>query len=344
VRGAAVWALGKLADPATEPALVAAFEDDDPAVHERAAAGLLRLGTPAALAQAIAYVAGDGDPSARGTIAAAITIAHPHAAALAPAIDGALRKVDPEDPAFEPLVRLKLEAGSHAGGDAPAKRDVDAEIVAVFPSFLQMAKLAGFDGLVKSLRTAESLFLSTGDAGDADLSPPITLWMKVLENYVHAWLGPRMAGLQREPAGLFDYVDRVIGGSWSGYQRWLEPRWRDPVELGGARVDVPLRSVPNAVRELQERRRKRLDSPLSVTEWARMLVLFAVDHPSGFRNLMKVGASGKASERTVNLAHRLHSLAAVRNLVTHRASAGAATLAAFRRSYYAAFEDLIALA
>jgi hypothetical protein len=30
--------------------------------------------------------------------------------------------------------------------------------------------------------------------------------------------------------------------------------------------------------------------------------------------------------------------------VTHRASAGSATLVAFRRSYYAAFEDLVALA
>jgi hypothetical protein len=50
------------------------------------------------------------------------------------------------------------------------------------------------------------------------------------------------------------------------------------------------------------------------------------------------------AERTVSLAHRLHTLAAVRNLVTHRASAGVATLAAFRKSYYSAFEDLIALA
>jgi hypothetical protein len=100
--------------------------------------------------------------------------------------------------------------------------------------------------------------------------------------------------------------------------------------------------VPNAVRELQEHRRKRLDSPLSITEWARMIVLFAVDHPSGFRNLLKLGH--KSGERTVALAHRLHTLAAVRNLVTHRASAGAATVAAFRRSYYAAFEDLVALA
>jgi hypothetical protein len=195
---------------------------------------------------------------------------------------------------------------------------------------------------VKSLRTAESLFHTT-NSPDADLSPPITLWMKVLENYVHAWLGPRMAGLQRDPASLFDYVDRVIGGSWSGYQRWIEPKWRDPIEVGGAKVDVPLRAIPNAVRELQEHRRKRLDSPLSVTEWARMMVLFAVDHPStGFRNLMKLG--GKSPEKTIQLAHRLHTLAAVRNLVTHRASAGAQTLAAFRRGYYAAFEDLVALA
>ncbi|MEJ7600427.1 MAG: HEAT repeat domain-containing protein, partial [Kofleriaceae bacterium] len=50
VRGAAVWALGKLADPATEAALLAAFRDDDAAIHERAATGLLRLGTPAARA------------------------------------------------------------------------------------------------------------------------------------------------------------------------------------------------------------------------------------------------------------------------------------------------------
>jgi hypothetical protein len=106
------------------------------------------------------------------------------------------------------------------------------------------------------------------------------------------------------------------------------------------------------VRELQDHRRKRLDSPLSVTEWARMIVLFAVDHPSGFKNLLRLGAAGAAPagsataarDRTVSLAHRLHTLAAVRNLVTHRASAGAATLGAFRRSYYTAFEELVALA
>jgi hypothetical protein len=196
--------------------------------------------------------------------------------------------------------------------------------------------------MIRSLRTAESLYQSTGAQPDADLSPPITLWMKVLENYVHAWLGPRMAGLQREPAQLFDYVDRVIGASWPGFQRWLEPKWRDPIEVGGARVDVPLRAIPNVVRELQEHRRKRLDSPLSITEWARMMVLFAVDHASGFKNLMRL--SGKSPDKTVALAHRLYTLAAVRNLVTHRASAGAQTLAAFRRGYYSAFEDIVGMA
>jgi hypothetical protein len=197
--------------------------------------------------------------------------------------------------------------------------------------------------MIRSLRTAESLFQTTGSDAGADLSPPITLWMKVLENYVHAWLGPRMAGLQREPAVLFEYVDSVIGAGWPSFQRWLEPKWKDPAEVGGARVEIPLRAIPNAVRELQEHRRKRLDSPLSVTEWARLMILFAIDHASGFKNMMRVGVGTKA-DRTASLAYRLHTLAAVRNLVTHRASAGAATLAAFRKTYYGAFEELIALA
>ena len=206
-----------------------------------------------------------GDPTARGTLAAAITIARPHAAQLAPAIDAALGRIHADDPAFEPLLRMKLSAAGDTASAAPAV-DVDAEIAAVFPSFAQMTKLSGFDAMIRSLRTAESLYQQSAGAPDGDLSPPITLWMKVLENYVHAWLGPRLAGLQREPQGLFDYVDRVIGGSWSGYQRWIEPKWRDPAEVGGAKVEVPLRAIPNSVRDFQEHRRKRLDSPLSVTE------------------------------------------------------------------------------
>ncbi|HUS32148.1 MAG TPA: HEAT repeat domain-containing protein, partial [Kofleriaceae bacterium] len=289
VRGAAVWALGKLADAASEKTLLGAFDDDDETIHERAAAGLLRLGTPAALAQAIRFSAGHGDPAARLTIASALHVPPAHAEKLTPVIDSALSKVNPDDPVFESLVRLKLATHVTQGAQASAI-DVDAEITTVFPSFAQLAKLPGFDQLVKSLRTAESLFQTTANQTDADLSPPITLWMKVLENYVHAWLGPRMAGLQRDPATLFDYVDRVIGGSWNGYARWIEPKWKDPAEVGTAKVDIPLRSIPNAVRELQDRKRKRLDSPLSVTEWARMMVLFAVDHPSsGFRNLFKLG-------------------------------------------------------
>jgi hypothetical protein len=342
VRGAAMWALGKLADAGSEKTLLGAFEDDDETVHERAAAGLLRLGTADALAQAIKFSAGHGDPAARFAIASALHVPPAHAERLTPVIDNALSKVNPDDPVFESLVRLKLATHVSQGAQASAI-DVDAEIAQVFPSFAQLSKLPGFDPLVKSLRTAESLFQTTANQKDADLSPPITLWMKVLENYVHAWLGPRMAGLQRDPATLFDYVDRVIGGSWNGYARWIEPKWKDPAEVGTAKVDVPLRSIPNAVRELQDRKRKRLDSPLSVTEWARMMILCAVDHPSsGFKNLFKLG--GKSAERTVQLAHKLHTLAAVRNLVTHRASAGVATLAAFRRGYYTAFEDLVALA
>ncbi len=342
VRGAAVWALGRIADVSSESTLLAAFSDDDATIHERAAAGLLRLGTPAALAQAIRFVSGDGDETARGMLASAIHVPPAHAEQLTPLIDQALAKVHADDPAFESLVRIKLATHVSQGAAADAL-DVDAEIATVFPSFPQLIKLAGFDSLVRSLRTAESLFHTTGGNPQADLSPPITLWMKVLENYVHAWLGPRMATLQRDPSALFDYVDRVIGGSWNGFSRWIEPKWKDPIEVGSAKVDVPLRSIPNAVRELQERKRKRLDSPLSVTEWARMMVLFAVDHPStGFRNLLRLG--GKSSERTIALAHRLHTLAAVRNLVTHRASAGVATLNAFRRAYYSAFEDLVALA
>lgn len=348
VRGAAIAALGRIADPSTEAILIGAMRDDDPAVHERAVTGLLRIGTAKSLAEAIAFVAGDGDPTARGTVAAAITIAQSHASVLGPTIDAALRKTDADDPAFEPLLRLKLESTVRTTA-TPAPINVDGEIAKSFPSFAQMTKLSGFDAMIRSLRTAESLFQSswqsTGQDAEADLSPPITLWMKVLENYVHAFLGPRLAGLQRDPGMLFDYVDRVIGGSWGGYSRWLEPKWRDPAEVGGAKVEIPLRAITNSVRELQEHRRKRLDSPLSVTEWARMLVLFAVDHPTGFKNLFKLGGKeAKANERTVALAHRLHTLAAVRNLVTHRASAGAATLAAFRKSYYTAFEDLVALA
>ena len=283
VRGAAVWALGQLADPQTEAALLAAFRDDDPAVHERAAAGLLRLGTPAALAQAIAFVAGDGDPTARGTLAAAIT------SSRAPTPPSSRRRSTPRSPRSTPTtprssrsLRMKLETRRRGRRRRADPRSTSTpRSRAAFPSFAQLTKLSGFDALVRSLRTAESLFQTTGAS---DRRGPLAADHAVDEGPRE--LRPRLARPAAWPASsaspppLFDYVDRVIGGSWPGYQRWLEPKWRDPAEVGGARVEIPLRAIPNAVRELQEHRRKRLDSPLSVTEWARLMVLFAVDHPS----------------------------------------------------------------
>jgi len=52
----------------------------------------------------------------------------------------------------------------------------------------------------------------------------------------------------------------------------------------------------------------------------------------------------KSSDQVIRLAHRLHTLAAVRNLVTHRAAASGSTLDAFRKSYYLSFEDLAQMA
>lgn len=59
---------------------------------------------------------------------------------------------------------------------------------------------------------------------------------------------------------------------------WLMPYVHarlDPVMVGALSVEVPLRSVVNALRELQERRLTSLDSPASVTEWSRMMLFFA---------------------------------------------------------------------
>jgi hypothetical protein len=166
--------------------------------------------------------------------------------------------------------------------------------------------------------------------------------MKVLENYVHAWLGARMNVLQRDPLPLFAHVDHLVTGAWPKYQQFVGRLWTDPMQVGAARVELPVRSLPNALRELQEHKRKRLDSPLSVTEWSRLMVFFGVDHASGVKNLFKLPV--KTADQSVRLAHRLHTLAAVRNLVTHRATASGPTLEAFRKGYYLAFEDLAQMA
>ena len=71
-------------------------------------------------------------------------------------------------------------------------------------------------------------------------------------------------------------------------------------------------------------------------------MFFGVDHASGPKNVLAVKAT--SAERAVRLAHGLQVLAQVRNVVTHRSVAGAATLAAFRTAYYGAFEELTAMA
>ncbi|MBK9036185.1 MAG: HEAT repeat domain-containing protein [Myxococcales bacterium] len=341
VRAEAFTALGRLGARDAEPLLIAAFQDADPAIHERAARALIDLGGRRALEEVLAYVAGDGDDAARGHVAAHLAIAPGEAPHFLPRLDAALAKLGPDDPAYEPILAAKLELLEARAGGAANPGDIDAAIVGAFPSFEHFIKLKGFDTLVKSVRTAEALYRSTGSLADADQSPPIVLWMKVLENYVHAWLGARLSTVQREPSALFDYVDRV-GAAWGTYQRYVGERWKDQVELGTARVEVPARSLPNTLRDFQDHKRKRLDSPLSVTEWARLMVFFAVDHPSGIKNLFKLPAKG--GDQVIRLAHRLHTLAAVRNLVTHRAAASGATLEAFRKSYYLSFEDLAQMA
>jgi hypothetical protein len=219
---------------------------------------------------------------------------------------------------------------------------VDEAITALFPTWPRLSVARGFEPLAKSLRTAEMLFAASKGGADADLSASIVLWMKCLEGYMHAWLGPRMRALQGKPHILFDLTDRLLGTSWPTYQRWLGERWADPVAIGALSVEVPLRSVVNVLREFQERRLKSLDSPASVTEWSRLMLFFAVDHPSGPKNVLEIQC--KDVDRGVRLAHRLQVLAQVRNAVTHRSVAGTATLEEFRRAYYAAFQDLTAMA
>ncbi len=343
VRAEALTALGRLAAPDCLAPLLAAFADADPALHERAAEALLALGGRPALEQVLEFIGGEGEDDARAAVAARFVAPPQDAAHFLPRVDLALGRLGADDLAFEPLLGLKVSLLEVARGDKKdTAADIDGAIIAAFPSFAHMVKLKGFESLVKSLRTAESLYRSTSAIADADASPPIVLWMKVLENYVHAWLGARLSTMQRDPVALFDYVDRVVSGAWPSYQRWVGERWPDPVAMGTAKVDVPLRSVPNALKEFQEHRRKRLDSPLSITEWARLVVFFAVDHPSGVKNLFKLPS--KTPEQIIKLAHRMHALAAVRNLVTHRSAASTATVDGFRRGYYAAFEDLAQMA
>ncbi len=166
--------------------------------------------------------------------------------------------------------------------------------------------------------------------------------MKCLEGYMHAWLGPRFRGLVEGGAAVYEITGSMLGAGWPPYQRWVAERWTDPVTVGDVSVEVPLRSMPNALRDLSERRTHGSDSPPSVTEWARIMLFFAVDHAASTKNALQVARTDGG--RVVRLVHSLSVLAQVRNLVTHRAAAGIATVTAFRRAYYAAFDELVAMA
>jgi HEAT repeat protein len=339
VRVQALAALGQLRLGEAESTLLAALDDADPAIHETAARALLALPGRPIVERLLAYASEGASASSRAEIAAGLTVAPSEVRHLGGALDAAIARLAHDDPAYEPLLLLKARAG---GGDARQldEAGLDVAMASLFPRWPRLAQVRAFHPLAQSMRTAEALYVAGGGLQAADHAPPIVLWMKALEGYTHAFFSPRLQRLQAELVAFADHVDRVVA-EWPSYQRFLAGIWSDTVALGGARVDVPLRSAANVLREYQERRQKRLDAPLSVTEWARMMLFFAVDHQAT-RNVFKVASRGP--QEVVRLAHRLHTLAAVRNLVTHREPASAATLEAFRRAYYAAFEDLTGLA
>jgi len=342
VREQAAVALGRLGGPEAATALAHALADADAAVQERAAEALLSLGIAASTARVLDFVARAFDRAAALRVALHIELPHDDRDTFLTALDDALDRVGPDHPVYEPLLGLKVDALESTRTVKASGVSIDAAITALFPTWPKLSAARGFEPLAKSLRTAEMLYEATAPGADADLSASIVLWMKCLEGYMHAWLGPRLRVLQAKPSIVFDLTDRVLGSSWPTYQRFLGERWSDPVEVGALSVDVPLRSVVNVLRDFQERRLKKLDSPASVTEWSRLMLFFAVDHPSGPKNVLEVTC--RDTDRGVRLAHRLQVLAQVRNAVTHRSVAGAATLEAFRRSYYAAFEELTTFA
>jgi HEAT repeat protein len=341
VREQAIVALGRCGGP--EATLVAALGDVDLAICERAAESLLAVGTESAIARVIDFVSRAEDRAGAVRIASRITLPSPAGEPIHAAIASALSRTHHGDAAYESLLGLKIAALESAGVTPSARApNVDSEIAQRFAAWTKLSQVRAFLPLAKSLRTAELLHRQSDRSGDTDLSAAIVLWMKCMEGYMHAWLGPRMRGLSESSSALHDVADRLLGPAWSSYQRFVQPMWADPVKVGGLSVDVPLRSMPNALREIQERRHKSLDSPPSVTEWARLMLFLAIDHSTGPKNLLKVTSTD--ANKMVRLVHSLSVLAQVRNAVTHRTAAGADTVTAFRSTYYAAFEELCAIA
>lgn len=341
VRERAIVAVGRVLGAEAEDVLTEALGDAEPAVRERAAEALLAIDSAPAFARVLVLVATTPDRAVALRIARALPERSDDDAVAA--LTGAVAQVAHDDPIYELLLALKLSAIERtrpARANAPG---VEETIIEIFPRWTKLREMRGFVPLAKSLRTAEMLYgAAHGGLPDSDLSASIVLWMKSLEGYLHAWLSPRLRSLQDRSGRVFELADRILGGGWNSYQRWLGERWHDPVAVGSVSVDLPLRSIVNALRDLQDRRGRHYDQPMSVTEWARIMLFLALDHPSGPKNLLAV--SCRDADRMVKLAHRLHVLAQVRNLVTHRSTADAATVEAFRTRYYATFEELTGLA
>jgi HEAT repeat protein len=348
VRQASVGALGQLGldekhARIVEPTLVAALDDEDVVIQERAADALLALGQASAYRAALEFVADTADEAAAARIASKLKVPSSDSFPFVEALSSVLSRIDHDHPAYETLLELKLRILETRRSMMPrtssSAPNVDVDIASHFPAWPRLSAVRGFQPLAKSLRTAETLY-GAADA-DGDQSAAIVLWTKSLEGYLHAWLAPRLAGLQRQSSALYEVTDR-IGNAWPTYQRWIAPRWADPVNVGGMSIDVPLRSTVNVLRDLGERRNKPVDSPMSVTEWGRLMMFLALDHPSGPKNLLEVTC--RDPDHAVRLAHRLQVIALVRNTVTHRSVAATSTLDAFRTLYYGAFEDVTRMA
>jgi HEAT repeat protein len=340
VREQAIGALGRIGGEAADAALAGALDDADPVIQERAALGLLSRGTAEGVARVLELVARADETTAQ-RVASRIALPSGDPAPTIAALDAAIRRVGPLHAAYETLLELKIAAlDAQRPSAPPGGPHVDAAIAAAFPTWTKLSTVRGFAPLARSLRTAETLYGAAASA-DADQSAAIVLWTKSLEGYLHAWLSPRLAALQQQ-GSLYELVDRFSGGAWPTYQRWLSSRWPDPVDVGGISVELPVRSVVNVLRELQDRRPRSLGSPLSVTEWARMMLFLALDHPSGPKNVLAI--SNQDPDRAARVAHRLQILAQVRNAVTHRSVASRATLEGFRSLYYPTFEEVTSMA
>ena len=117
VRAEALTALGRIGGG--EDSLVAAFQDPDPALHERAASALLAVGGRRALEQVLEFVAGEGDPESRAAIAPRIAIPPPEVAHFLPRVDAALDRVAAERPGLRAAPRHQ---GRAARGGARRRR------------------------------------------------------------------------------------------------------------------------------------------------------------------------------------------------------------------------------